>query len=172
MLALDDSKWGELLGGYRTPYDARPALARLARGEGAWEELWENLHHQGDLGEASYAAVPHLVRIMQAAQSRDWNFYAIVSIIEIERHRNTNPRLPGWLAGGYLAAWTEIGTLAVRDLPAASDPMIVQQILAAVALAKGQLKLGMIIFDIDEPQVEEWVERHFHWSELYHDNAS
>jgi hypothetical protein len=70
MLALDDRKWKELLGGYKVPYDASHALRRLERGADAWKELWEELHHQGDLGEASYAAVPKLVRIVSKLRRR------------------------------------------------------------------------------------------------------
>lgn len=75
MLALDDPRWKTLEGGYRVVYDASIALARLERGEDVWKELWNELHHQGDVGESSYAAVPHLVRIAAARGSRAWNLY-------------------------------------------------------------------------------------------------
>jgi hypothetical protein len=41
------------LGGYRTAFDPRPALQNLesnVRVKEAWQELWEGLHHQGDVG--------------------------------------------------------------------------------------------------------------------------
>jgi len=60
MLSLTDPRWRTLKGGYRTLYDASGALSRLAQGYDVWEELWDKLQHQGDVGEASYAAVPHL----------------------------------------------------------------------------------------------------------------
>jgi hypothetical protein len=41
--------------------------------EPAWDELWEELHHQGDVGEASYASVAHLVRIHRTGVVVDWN---------------------------------------------------------------------------------------------------
>lgn len=91
MLNLDDPKWKELNGGYRTPYDASIALRELEAGEDAWDELWQELHHQGDVGEASYAAVPHLVRIAGAASEIDRNLFSLVATIEIERHRGGNP---------------------------------------------------------------------------------
>jgi hypothetical protein len=46
----------------------------------AWQELWEELHHQGDVGDASYAAVPELVRIHRSESAVDWNPYALVAI--------------------------------------------------------------------------------------------
>jgi len=60
MLSFDDPRWRQLRGGYGSPYDPRKALLSLERGTdvlAAWSELWEELHHQGDVGEASYAAV-------------------------------------------------------------------------------------------------------------------
>ena len=69
MLSLNDERWQNLDGGYRTQFDPTSLLSQLESGQGskaAWHELWEGLHHQGDVGEASYAAVPHLVRIYRA----------------------------------------------------------------------------------------------------------
>jgi len=93
MIEYDDPKWKEVKGGYQLPYDPTPALRKLEVGVDVklvWDELWNNLHHQGDLGEASYAAVPYLVRIHES-HHLDWNLYAIVSTIEMERHRKSNP---------------------------------------------------------------------------------
>jgi hypothetical protein len=57
----NDERWIELKGGYRTRFDPRPALSQIrdgVRSDEAWTALWEDLHHQGVVGEASYAAVP------------------------------------------------------------------------------------------------------------------
>ena len=54
MLNVDDIRWTKLSGGYRVPYDPRAALRKLASGtevSEAWKELWQELHHQGDVGE-------------------------------------------------------------------------------------------------------------------------
>src|ERR1700733_11200764 len=78
MLGLDDNRWSNLTGGYRTAFDPRPLLARLETEHdtaAVWHELWEELHHQGDLGEASYASVPHLVRIHRTSGIIAWNSY-------------------------------------------------------------------------------------------------
>jgi hypothetical protein len=86
MLSFKDERWTKLLGGYRMAFDPRSALQNLEsnlRVKEAWHELWEELHHQGDVGEASYAAVPHLVRIYRERSAIDWNTYAIVAVIEL-----------------------------------------------------------------------------------------
>ena len=60
MIAFDDKRWEGLKGGYKVLYDPRPALRELESGspvEPIWKELWEDLHHQGDIGEASYCSV-------------------------------------------------------------------------------------------------------------------
>lgn len=70
------------------PFDPRAALQNLESNvhvKEAWHELWEELHHQGDVGEASYAAVPHLVRIYRERGAIDWNTYAIVAVTELAR---------------------------------------------------------------------------------------
>jgi hypothetical protein len=66
MLGFEDERWAGLMGGHRMPFDPRSWLARIESNDnaaGAWDALWEELHHQGDVGDASYAAVPHIARI-------------------------------------------------------------------------------------------------------------
>jgi hypothetical protein len=113
MLSLGDPKWKKLKGGYREPYDPSQALWRLERDRGPWDELWEELHHQGDVGESSYATVAHLVRIVKGWPERDWNFYGLISTIEMERHRKGNPPIPDWLSDSYELAWRESFELAL-----------------------------------------------------------
>lgn len=83
----------ELNGGYGVPYDPWPALGRLntSRDE-ALDELWENLYHQGDVGLASYAAVPELVKAGELS---------LVAAIEVARQNGNNPELPESMAQEY-----------------------------------------------------------------------
>src|ERR1700733_9584133 len=119
MLSLDDNRWNNLTGGYRTKCDPRPLLAQLEseqNKETAWNELWEELHHQGDVGEASYASVPHLVRIHRANGAVDWNPYAIVAIIELARGKGDNPQVPTWLEEDYLPAIRELAEIGAAAI--------------------------------------------------------
>jgi hypothetical protein len=100
MLSLTDKRWTELKGGYRTAFDPRPALHKLesnVHAKEAWHELWEGLHHQGDVGEASYAAVPHIVGIYRRRQKDRWRTFGLIALIELARGRDTNPKVPSWL---------------------------------------------------------------------------
>lgn len=167
MISLDDPRWESLEGGYRVPYDASVPLTALESGDDVWEELWEELHHQGDLGEASYAAVPHLVRICAALPDRDWNVYALVSTIEVERHRKSNPPIPKWIRADYQKALTDLLALGLNDLERIEDPLTIRSILGAVALTKGAVKLGAWISFADESEIDEVLEDRQAWSETY-----
>lgn len=156
------------------PYDPRPLLRQLEAGgnaEAAWAKLWEELHHQGDVGEASYAAVPHLVRVQANRPDVNWNMYALISTIEIERHRRGNPPLPAWLAESYLDAWVRVLEIGCRDLRRTHDPLATTSILGALALAKRQLKLGAFIAHSDASEIDELLETRSAWSELYRDST-
>jgi hypothetical protein len=88
MLSFEDVRWSEMTGGYRTQLDLRPLLKRLETERDTsevWEELWNELHHQGDIGDASFAAVPYLVKAYQQRGVVDWNTFAIVAVIELAR---------------------------------------------------------------------------------------
>ncbi|RZA30303.1 MAG: hypothetical protein EOP92_35160 [Lysobacteraceae bacterium] len=149
---LADERWAALKGGYRQPYDARPALRRFAAGDLAvWEEFWQELHHQGDVGEASYAAVAEIVRIHAARAEPDWNVFALAATVEEARHSAGNPALPAWLTADYEAAWSQLEVRALADFRGASNDEIVSSILAVLALAKGKRTLArMALLSEDE----------------------
>lgn len=167
MLDLADEMWKSLNGGYRIPYDASVPLLSLQKGMDVWEELWTELHHQGDVDIASYAAIPQLVRIAGQSTSRDWNFYGLVAIIEIERHRKCNPALPAWLKADYDDALEKASALAVADLGSKSDDVTTRATLSVLALANGELKLGAMLSGLDASELDEWLEERLTWSELY-----
>jgi hypothetical protein len=167
MLSLTDPIWRALEGGYRIPYDASIALAQMEKGESVWEELWNELHHQGDIGVASYAAIPQLVRIAEAQQKLDWNLFALASTIEIERHRKNNPPLPNWLARSYEEAWCALVQLVLSTLAGKPDPLTLRCALCVVALGRGDLKLGALLNYVETDEISAYVQEHLAWSSLY-----
>jgi hypothetical protein len=154
---LDDVGWIGLLGGYRVPYDPRNALRRLEgeAADSAWQELWTELHHQGDVGEASYAAVPHLVRIHGARGVPDWNTYAIVATIDLARLNGRNPALPKQHQEAYHAAWQRLVTIGIEELRVAEDPILVCCLIGVIAMGKGQRTVGRLAIDFDEHERQE-----------------
>ena len=164
-----------LSGGYRTPYDPRPALSKLAANvavASAWEELWNELHHQGDVGEASYAAVTTLVDLYSSERTPDWNLFALSATIEIERHRKVNPSLPEWLKDDYEVAWQKLGELALATLRKSVNPEMLQSSLAVLAITRGNLKLGAMIVHLDSSELDEVLEQYLAWKEVYDETPS
>jgi hypothetical protein len=142
-MELADERWAELHGGYGRPYDVRPALRRLARGDDTvWEEFWQELHHQGSVGEASYAAIPEIVSGYAGRDRPDWNVFALAATVEDARHDAGNSALPAWLAADYETAWKQLEVYALADFPAASSDELIRSILAVLALAKGKRRLA------------------------------
>ena len=156
MISLEDARWSNMTGGYKMPFDPRPLLRRLETEHDtarAWQELWEELHHQGDVGDASFAAVPFLVRIYQEQGVIAWNTYAIVAIIELARTEGKNPDVPEWLAEDYFQAirkLAEIGTKEVMQAEAADD---VCAILSVVAIEKGLRTHGRFLVKYSEAEM-------------------
>jgi len=156
MLSLDDNRWNNLAGGYRMKCDPRPLLAKLEREqnrETAWHELWEELHHQGDVGEASYASVPLLVRIHRKSGIADWNTYAIVAIIELARGKGNNPEVPKWLEEDYLRAIRELAEIGAGEIWRTEEPEAVRAILGVIAIAKGLRTHGRFLVEYSEDEL-------------------
>lgn len=145
VMDLDDPGWARLQGADRRPYDPRAALRALERSEATtavWAEFWTRLYRQGEVAEASYAVVPHLVRIHAARGVTSWNTYALIAAIEQARQDGRNPDLPENLRGPYRAAWRRLVELALVELGTAEHPRLVSSLLAAVAVGKGQFDIG------------------------------
>jgi hypothetical protein len=165
LLDLNDPLWAKLEGGYRVPYDASIALRKLEEASNIqdstiiYQELWNELHHQGDLGLASYYAVPHLVRIAQEKKLVDDNVLGLVCLIEIERHKNNNPALPEALTSSYQDALKNL--LGLVDLILYQDwNLEASSVLMAIAIAKGQTKLAnVLLYMDDEDIVDEFLEQ-------------
>ena len=140
MISLDDPRWSSMTAGYRVPFDPRPLLKRLEL-EGntpdVWEELWGELHHQGDVGEASFAAVPFLVDIYRERGVIDWNTYPIVATIELARNKGTNPDVPQWMADEYFHAIDKVANLAAKETLQAEGAETIRSMLSVVAIKKG-----------------------------------
>jgi hypothetical protein len=156
MLSLDDPRWAQMKGGYRVAFDPRPLFANLEAGnhdEEIWHTLWNELHHQGDVDEASYGSVPHLVRIYRQRSTVDWNTYAIVATIELARGERKNPELPTWLEDGYFEAIRDLAETGVKQLPGTQDQYALRGILSVVALQKGTRTYARVLLEYSEAEL-------------------
>lgn len=121
-------------------FDPRPLLSELETKKNAkatWHELWEGLHHQGDVGGASYAAVPHLVRIYRKSGIIDWNTYAIVAVIELARDDRKNANMPKWLEDDYFQAIRDLAEVGAVEVLQTKNLEEIRAILSILAISAG-----------------------------------
>ena len=162
MLDLNDDRWNSFTGGYRVQFDPRPLLVKLEAGndiDRVWRELWQELYHQGDVGEASYAAVPHLVRIHRQRGVVDWNTYSIVGIVELARGQRNNPEVPKWLQEDYFTAIKELAQMGAAELQLAKTPEEIRSILGVLAIEKGARTHGRFLLEYSEEELLDFESR-------------
>lgn len=160
---LDDDRWKGMEGGYRQPYDPSPALLKLLQSgdvDAVWKELWDELHHQGDVGEASYATIPALLHICRERNLMSWNLFALASRIDNCRSHPANPPIPAWLCADYEQAWHELFEYGLECLRHTSDKLLVRTILSVIALHKGLHRYGELLAKLDESEIEDLHKRY------------
>jgi hypothetical protein len=157
-MELDDPRWTGLEGGYRVPFDPRPLLLRLRDGDdrsSVWPELWQELYHQGDVGVASYAALPQLCRIEVSRPEPDWQTYALVATICLARDATpSNPPIPAWLEPACLAGLEALARAGAGHLDSVADAETARSILAILALRTGLRQYARLLVEFDESEVE------------------
>ena len=89
------------------------------------------------MGEASYAAVPHLVRIYRKGGVIDWNTHAIVAVIELARDDGKNPPVPKWLEEDCFRAIRDLAELGAVEVLQTKNPEEIRAILSILAISAG-----------------------------------
>jgi len=144
MIALDSPRWSELRHAYGAAEDIPPLLRQLeafpphiSYDEEPWYTLWSALCHQGDVYSASFAAVPHVVRVLATDPLRAQAcFFQLPAQIEICR-RNKDVSIAADLRGPYFAALSQLPGLAGAASAREWDSDFLCCVLSAVAAAKG-----------------------------------
>ena len=154
MLDLEDPIWQTIKGGYKSKYDASKPLRTLESAsddksiDDIWDELFEELHHQGDVGLASYLAIPQLIRISIKINKVDWRLLALCQIIEQQRHKEQNPILPEQYLKSYTNSLVTLYEIAFKMLSDKSD-INLGLCLSTIATCKGNIKLGEAIMNLN-----------------------
>lgn len=162
MITPEDARWSNMTGGYKMPFDPRPLLKRLETDSDTtevWHELWDELHHQGDIGEASFAAVPFLVRSYRNRGVLDWNTYAIVAIIELARKEGNNPDVPQWIENDYFQAIRELAEIGAAEVLQAETAEDVRAILSIIAIEKGLRIHGELLLKYADDELRDIVSK-------------
>lgn len=153
---LTDEIWQDLEGGYKKPYDVSVPLRQLEQTNDSetikniWEELWNELHHQGDVGIASYLAVPQLVRIGKSKNIFDLNLLGLCCVIEQQRHLGDNPTLPIEFQDYYNRGLMDLKQFVLDNMNRELDNTIYTIALSTLATCNGQTKLGKAIMEMED----------------------
>lgn len=166
MISLQDSRWSELRHAYGAATDIPLLLQAIERNparsesrEGAWSKLWSALYHQGDIYSASFAAVPHVVRILASASNvACFDFFLFPASVEVVRHRQRF-EVPEILVRPYRESLESLPAIAAAAADRDWEGPLGRSIVAAVAAAKGQFSAAELLLEIeeaDDPEVLEW----------------
>jgi hypothetical protein len=158
MIALDSHRWNELTHAYGEASDI-PALLRSLKTtpppvgyqSEPWFSLWSALCHQNDVYTASYAAIPHVVAIASGKRRGErLEHLNFIASVEAFRHRTSAPAIPADLKESYLASIERAAALVLECLEADWDESDYKVLLGALAVTRGQYKLGAAIFELEE----------------------
>ncbi len=152
----ENSNWEKLNGGYKIPYNAFKPLNDLRQTtdpkitSGIFADLWENLHHQGDVGEASYYSIPQLIDICILKKSLDWNYVGLCVVIENCRLSNNNPQLPKELEQEYFHSLKKLEQYLLSNIQNMQNNLTLHMTLSLVATINGHRQLGKVLELLDD----------------------
>ncbi|WP_316773007.1 hypothetical protein [Pedobacter frigiditerrae] len=165
-MELTDNIWKTLEGGYRTIYDVSMPLQKLLATndereiDKIWEELWNELHHQGDVGLASYLSLPQLVQIGKLKNLYNLNLLSLCCIIEQQRHLGNNPVIPPEFLDYYENGLKELKLFVLNNLNNNLDDATYAISVATLATCNGQIELGKAILELEDKDIlNEFIEQ-------------
>jgi hypothetical protein len=166
MLALDSDRWRTLRHAYGSAANI-PELIKAASADPSptetsqaepWLSLWSSLCHQDTVSEASYAAVPHLLRIAeQAREPYAWDLLGLPASVEIRRLSGTAPDLPEDVAESYFEAWAAVPAIITKASEWEWDHVFAQAAVAPVVASKGLGQLADAILELGPAATERFL---------------
>lgn len=167
MIPLDSPRWAELCQCYGPASNVPALLTRLAEFPpeeiplvDPWEGLWMSLYHQGSVYPASFAAVPHIIRLGLGAPDRvTHGFFCLPASIECARVVG-KIAVPDDLRPAYEEAWRTMPSLVAACVHREWDDAFGRSALSALALAKGFSDVGQALLDLDPdvfPDFHDWI---------------
>jgi hypothetical protein len=166
MISLNQKEWCALRDAYGTAENIPALLSAVevdpspksAYDEDPWFSLWSALSHQGDVYSASFAAVPHLLRIAKAAPwPFAWDLIGLPVSIEVARIRNGIQISPN-LEDDYRSSLKQIPCIVFQNVESAWDHVFTQTATAALALCQGHVDLAEAIMELGPSTVKRFLE--------------
>jgi hypothetical protein len=126
-----------------------------------WFSLWSSLYHQGDIYNASFAAVPEIVKhLTNDPQQATFSFFALPASIEIARAKS-NLAIPSELSSAYFEAIRALASLATKLAYSESKPLISRATTAAFAVSVGQHAYAELVLEIPPEEISEVLEWYY-----------
>jgi hypothetical protein len=155
MLPFSSARWRQLHQAHGSARDIPGLLAHAPverrpshRPDTIWFELWSSLCHQGDTYSASYAAVPHLMRIARLpAFKYRYDPLLLIASIELARLEHRGPAIPEDLLDDYLRAVAEAREVAEATVDHAWDEESWTALAGSVAALRGDAARARAIFN-------------------------
>ena len=167
MLSLDSTKWSELLHAYGAASDIPDLLRQLetlppSEGENEpWDSIWSSLAHQGDVYSASFAAVPHVIRVLASSPSRaDFSYFLFPAWVEVCRQKKSVP-IPEELEADYFSALRQLPSLVASAADREWDEGFLLCALSSIAAAKGYGMVAEAIQELNSGVAKEFLEWFF-----------
>lgn len=164
MLSLDSPRWSELRHAYGAAGEI-PALLRTLKSvppsagdTEPWSTLWSALAHQGDVFDASFAAVPHVVDALSRDPLKaDFSYLQFPAWIEVCRVKN-GIEVPSDLRADYFAALARLPELVAAASVREWDEGFLRCALAALSAAKGQATIAEASLELTPEVAQEFME--------------
>ena len=163
MLSLESPKWSELVHAYGTASDIPDLLRQLetmppSEGEKEpWFSIWSSLAHQGDVYSASFAAVPHVVRILaQAPTQADFSYFQFPAWVEICRQKKS-VSIPKELETDYFLALRHLPSLVAAAADREWNESFLSCALSAIAAAKGYVTVAETVQELNSDVAGEFL---------------
>jgi hypothetical protein len=164
MLSLDSPRWDQLQHAYGSASDIPRLLRALdafppSQGKSEpWFTLWSSLTHQGDVYSASFAAVPHVVRVLSTGPTRaHFSYFQFPAWVEICRQKK-DVAVPEDLAADYFAALARLPSLVAAASATRWNGEFLACALSAVAIAKGSAAVAEAALELTPQVAEEFLE--------------
>ena len=161
MIRLDSPEWANLEHAYGCASDIPGLLLQLGdlpSSEGndePWFSLWSALAHQGDVYSASYAAVPHIVRVLATAPTEAFFVYfQFPAWVEICRQRH-KVVVPERLSSAYFEALKMLGMLVGAASAREWDRDFLLSALSAMAVSKGFVLIAEAVQELDDATIDK-----------------
>jgi hypothetical protein len=164
MLDLKSSRWCELEHAYGSASDVPKlieALSSLPKSSGnsePWFSLWSSLAHQGDVYSASFAAVPHVIRLLETSPlTAGAEYFHFPAWIEICRKKKMI-HIPEDIAPAYFDALSKLPSLVAAASAREWDAEFLQSALCAIAAAKGHADVAEAVQEVTPEIAKEFME--------------